>query len=394
MPFAVNEGARLYYRVDGRAEAPPLLMVSSLGSDHAMWDPVLAGLTRHFRVIRMDKRGHGASDVSPGEYSMKLLGEDALAVADAAGASRFLYMGLSIGGMIGMWLAANAGDRVERMVLSNTSAQVSPQTFDERITKIMLGGMASVTDMVMGRFFTDRYAARRTVHYETVRQTLLSIDPVGYAGCCAAIRDMELLTQLPRITAPTLVIGGSFDASTAPEQGQKIAQTLKNATYVELPTAHFAHSEQPGRFIDLAVRFLGGSVVSGDPADRRLPEEVRYELGLARRREVLGREYVDARVSGVDPFAAGFQDLITRYAWGDIWTRPVLDDRSRRLLVLAMMIALGRWEEFRLHVGKGLAAELDPAELEELLLLATVYCGMPSGNTAFFHATQVMDNRG
>lgn len=393
MPIALNAGTRLYYRVDGPADAPPLLMISSLGSDHAMWDPVLPALTRQFRVIRMDKRGHGGSEVVPGDYTMATLGADALAVADAAGASTFHYMGLSIGGMIGMWLAANAPERVRRVVLSNTAAQVDPKRFDERIATIMLSGMKAVADTVIGRFFTAPYAARRTVHFETVRQTFLSIDPVGYAGCCAAIRDMDLVPGLTRILAPTLVIGGTHDESTPAEQGRRIAQMVANGRYAELPTAHFGHSEQPGRFIDLVVPFLKGHDASDGPAGRRLTEAQRHEVGVARRKDVLGAAYVDGRLADSHPFTDGFQDLITRYGWGEIWTRPVLDDRTRRLLVLALTIGLGRWEEFRLHVDKGLAAELDVKELEELLLLATVYAGMPAGNTAFHHARQVLDAR-
>ena len=389
MPFIQRDGARIYWRVDGRADAPPLLLVNSLGTDHAMWSPVLAGLTRQFKVIRFDKRGHGASDAPAGNYTMDMLGKDALAVADVAGATRFCCAGVSIGGMIGMWLAAHAPDRIERIVLANTSAQVAKQGFDERITQVMLGGMASISDTVLSRFFTARYAARRTEHYETVKQTLLSLDATGYAGCCAAIRDMDLVPLLPRIVAPVLVISGTHDPSTPPDHGQRIAKALQNARYVELPTAHFSHSEQPARFVDLAVRFLRGEEVA-DVAGRRLTEAQRFDTGLARRKEVLGKAYVESRMAQSDPFTAGFQDLITRYAWGEIWTRPIFDDKTRRLLVLAMMVGLGRWEEFRLHVEKGLAAELDSAELEELLLAAAIYCGVPAANTAFHHAVELI----
>ena len=263
------------------------------------------------------------------------------------------------------------------------------QGFDERITQVMLGGMASISDTVLSRFFTARYAARRTEHYETVKQTLLSLDATGYAGCCAAIRDMDLVPLLPRIIAPALVISGTYDPSTPADHGQRIAKALQNARYVELPTAHFSHSEQPARFVDLAVRFLRGEEVA-DAAGRRLTEAQRFDTGLERRKDVLGKSYVESRMAQSDPFTAGFQDLITRYAWGELWTRPIFDDRTRRLLVLAMMVGLGRWEEFRLHVEKGLAAELDSAELEELLLAAAIYCGVPAANTAFHHAVELI----
>lgn len=390
MPFVHCDGARIYWRVDGRPENPPLLLVNSLGSDHAMWAPVLDGLVRAFRVIRMDTRGHGASDAPAGDYTLERLGRDALAVADAAGAARFHFAGVSLGGMTGMWIAAHAPERVDRLVLANTSATVDPTVYDARIAAIRRDGMAAVADAVLGRFFTPGYIARATPHYATVRETLLQTDPGGYTGCCAAIRDMALMPHLPSIRAATLVIAGSFDPATPPDHGHRIAQAIPGASIVELPTAHFSHSERPGRFVDLVVRFLQGSARPALPASRHTHDTLRHDAGLARRKEVLGPAYVEERLARAEPFTAGFQDLITRYAWGEIWTRPVLDDRTRRLLVLAQTLALGRWEEFRLHVAKGLAAELDEAELEELLLMSAIYCGVPCANTAFHHAQELL----
>ena len=394
MPFAVRDGVRIYYRIDGRSDAPPLLMVSSLGCDHGMWTPVMPALTQAFRVIRMDKRGHGASDVVHGDYTIEMLARDVLAVADAAGVPKFHYAGVSIGGMIGMWLAANASERVQRLLLANTSAQVAKGTFDERITQVLLGGMPAIAEGVMSRFFTPGYTARRTEHFETVRQTLLAIDPLGYAGCCAAIRDMELVPLLARIVAPTLVISGKHDPATPPQMGQQIALAIAGAGYVELPTAHFSHSGQPARFADLMVRFLHGETVTGaidEPALRRRSEKDRYDQGLQRRKQVLGTPYVEERLALNSAFTARFQDLVTRYAWGEIWTSPIFDDRTRRLLVLALCIGMARWEEFRLQVERGLASDLQAAELEELLLQAAIYCGVPAANTAFHHAHQLVE---
>lgn len=390
MPFVHCDDARIYWRVDGRPDAPPLVLVNSLGSDHAVWDPVMPVLTRFFRVIRLDKRGHGASDAPAGDYSIERLGRDVLAVADAAGAQRFHYAGLSIGGMIGMWLAASFPERLERVVLTNTSANVDPKGFGERIAAVRSGGMAAIADAVIPRWFTPAYLARQTEHCATVRQTLLLLDPAGYAGCCAAIRDMAIEPLLPAIRVPVLVIAGTHDPSTPPERGRAIAQAIPHARYLELPTAHFSHSEQPGRWADWVVRFLLGSDAPADRAARHLQEKRRFDEGLARRKAVLGAAYVEERMARREPFTAGFQDLITRYAWGELWTGPVLDDRTRRLLVLAQTIAAGRWEEFRLHVARGLDAELDPAELEELLLHSAVYCGVPAANTAFHHAAELL----
>jgi 3-oxoadipate enol-lactonase/4-carboxymuconolactone decarboxylase len=393
MPFAHSDGARIYWRLDGKPESPPLVLVNSLGTDHQLWAPVLSGLTRAFRVIRMDNRGHGASDAPAGPYSMEQLGRDVLAVADAAGLDKFHYAGVSIGGMIGLWIAQNAPHRLNRLVLANTSAYVDPAGFNARIDAVRAKGLAGIEDMVLARFFTETYRAKRTEHFETVRQTFLMLDPEGYNGCCAAIRDMSIAEGVPKIATPALVISGTYDQSTPAEHGQRLARELQNATYIELPTAHFSHSERPAHFLDAVVRFLQAEPVGAIAPRAASTDTERFEKGLARRKQVLGEAYVDARIAAITPVNAAFQDFITRYAWGELWTRPVFDDRTRRLLVLAMMCALGRWEEFRMHVTQGLQAELDPLEAQEVLHCVAIYCGVPAANTAFHHLSEVLNGR-
>jgi 3-oxoadipate enol-lactonase / 4-carboxymuconolactone decarboxylase len=382
MPFVRIDGARLYWRCDGSDNRPALLLGNSIGTDHVLWEPVLADLMRTFRVIRFDMRGHGASEAPAGEYSLERLARDALAVADAAGARRFHYAGISLGGMMGMWLGAHAPERIDRLVLSNTSPYFGPEGWAARIAAVSAGGMAAVADMVMGRFFTPEFVAAGGERYATARRTLLDVDPGGYAGCCAAIRDMDLRDALGRISAPTLVIGGARDQATPPEQGRALANAIPGAVYAELVAAHLPTLEVPAAFVDAVAGFLL------QPADGT--ERQRYDRGLARRKEVLGVAYVESRLRNRHPFTDEFQALITRYAWGEMWTRPVFDDRTRRLLVLAMMVALKSWEEFELHARAGLEHELSQTELKEMLMLAAIYCGVPAANTAFAHARKVI----
>lgn len=385
MPFAHSSGARLWWRADGHPGAPALVLGNSLGTDHALWDPVVARLADRFRVIRMDTRGHGASDAPVGDYTIDQLGRDVLAVADAAGATRFAYAGVSLGGMVGMWLGAHAADRVTHLVLCNTGARLAPTGWADRIARVQKDGMAGIVDMVMARFFTEGFVARRTPFFDTVRETFLRLDPVGYVGCCAAIRDMDQRPALARITAPTLVVVGDHDQATPRELGEAVAAGIAGARLIALPVAHIPHVEIPGRFVDEVVRFLG--------AIGPMHETGRFDAGLARRKEVLGAKYVEGRLAAADPFTAEFQDLITRYAWGEIWTRPVFDDRTRRLLTLGMMIAAGRWGEFELHVRQGLDAELTTTDLKELLLQSAIYCGVPAANTGFHHAVDILKAR-
>ncbi|HVL59635.1 MAG TPA: 3-oxoadipate enol-lactonase [Burkholderiaceae bacterium] len=383
MPFIERAQARLYWRSDGDPANPPLVLVNSLGSDHALWEPILPYLVRSFRVIRADKRGHGASSTSPGDYDIEMLAQDVLAVADAAGAQRFAYLGVSIGGMIGLWLGANAPQRIERMVLCNTAVRPgAPEVMAERVRKVRAEGMAAVADGVLARFFTQRFIERGSPHLHSVRSTLLSLDPQGYAACAAAVRDADLSALPPKVRVPTLVIVGSHDQSMPPALGRALAAGIDGAALIEIDCAHISHSEDPPRFIDAVWPFLTG------PAP--LSVQGRFDRGLARRKQVLGADYVEQRMASSDPFTHDFQQLITRYAWDEIWTRPVLDDRTRRLIVLAITVATGRWEEFRLHGRAGLQAELSPTELKELLIQCAIYAGVPAANTGFHHAVELL----
>ncbi|HET7097641.1 MAG TPA: 3-oxoadipate enol-lactonase [Casimicrobiaceae bacterium] len=382
MPFVIRDGARLYWRSDGDPASPPLLLGCSLGTEHALWAPAMSALTRRFRVLSFDWRGHGASEAPAGEYTIADLAGDTLAVADAAGARRFSYVGISLGGMIGMWLGIHASDRVEKLIVSNTSAKMSATAWSERIAKIRAGGIEAIVDAVLQRWFTQRYLARADASFASTRAAFLAVDPAGYIGCCAAIRDMDLTADLGSIRAPTLVITGTHDVATPKEMGAAIAAAITGAHCVELLSAHIPLPEATGVFAQAVLEFLNGA----QPATER----ERYSVGLSRRREVLGTSYVDARLKQITPFNAEFQDLITRYAWGEMWTRNVLDDRTRRLLVVAMLIAQSRWEEFEMHVSAGLAAELSESELKEVLLLAAIYCGVPAANTGFQRAGAIV----
>ncbi len=257
MPFIHREGARIYWRIDGRPDHPALLLLNSLGTDHALWDPVMPGLLRDFRVLRFDKPGHGASDARPGDYSIAQLGGDALAVLDAAGVARAHLAGVSIGGMIAMWVAANAPQRVDRLVLSNTSAKTAPEGFAERIRLVSAHGLSAVADTALGRFFTPAFVARGDPCYHSVRTTMLQVDPVGYVGCCAALRDMDLRPLLARIAAPTLVITCRDDASTPAAAGEAIAQAIPGACHRQFELAHIPFVEAPDAWVDAVRSFLG-----------------------------------------------------------------------------------------------------------------------------------------
>lgn len=382
MPFASVNNIRLFYRLEGKAGAPVLVLSHSIGTDLAMWEPQIADLLPHFQVLRYDTRGHGASDAPKGEYSIELLGRDVLGLADALGIQKFAFCGLSMGGAAGQWLALNASERLTSLVLANTSPQFGPRTnWETRIKSVREGGMAAIVDMVMPRFFSAETLARGDVYANSVKAVFLGTDPVGYTGCCAALRDVDNHTTLSKIRIPVLVIAGDKDISTPWEgHGEVLAREIPGARAVRLPATHLSNIERPRSFTMALLEFLLPAL-SGDP----------LETGLAARRAMLGDAHVDRAIASKNEFNRDFQDLITRYAWGTIWTRPGLDRRTRRLLVLAMMLALGRWEEFSLHVRAGLVHELEPCDLKEVLLQVAIYAGVPVANTGFHLASEEIE---
>ena len=382
MPFALSDGCRIYYRLEGDRAKPLLVLAHSLGTDHGMWDPQMSALLRYFCVLRLDLRGHGASDAPEGEYTIAQLARDVLTVA---GRERFAYCGLSLGGMIGQWLGVNAADRVQRLVLANTSPRMAdPAMFDQRRALVHDQGMKAIEEPVLQRFFSARTLASRNPTAESIRTVLVTTDPVGYGGCCAAIRDMDHRPLLPQIQCPVLVIASETDASTPWRgHGDVLAQNIPGAKAVLLPTAHLSNVEQPSSFTAAVLNFL-----------LPVPATDTLEAGLAVRRSVLGDTHVERATATATEFNRDFQEWITRYAWGAIWTRPGLDPRSRRLLVLAMTAARGNWEEFRLHVRTGLASELELVDLKEVLLQTAIYAGVPAANTGFHIAAEEAASRG
>jgi 3-oxoadipate enol-lactonase len=250
MPDAVaRDGTRIRYYIDGSDGAPALLRSNSLGTTHELWSPQIDALKKRFRVIRYDTRGHGASRVPSDSYSLDDLGYDALAVLDAAGATRAAVTGLSLGGITAMWLGIHASDRVGAIVLANTAPNFAPpQKWVDRITMVRDGGMEGIADMVMRNWFTPAFAARCPDQVEKHRAALLACAPDGYIGCVCVLRDADVRPDLARIAAPTLVIGGSGDIATPVHYHEYLVQHIPGARLVTLDAGHLSNVEQPDDF--------------------------------------------------------------------------------------------------------------------------------------------------
>ncbi|MGZ4591496.1 MAG: 3-oxoadipate enol-lactonase [Actinomycetes bacterium] len=254
--------AALRHDVHGPVDAPVLVLAPSVGAQPEMWDPQLDGFAQRFRVVRVAHRGHDASDVPPGPYSIADLGGDVLALLDSLGVDRFSWCGLSLGGMVGMWLAAQAPDRVDGLAVCCTSAHLPPaEGWLDRAAVVRSSGMAAVADAVVARWFTPRFAADRPDVVEWCRAMLLSVPAEGYAGCCEAIAAMDLRAGLRHITAPTLVLAGRDDPATPLPHAETIASLVPGARLVVIEdAAHLATVQQADRCTEVLTRHLTASL--------------------------------------------------------------------------------------------------------------------------------------
>lgn len=237
---------RLAYSLSGPAGAPVVVLGGSLGTTRDMWAPQVATLGGRYRLLAYDHRGHGASPAPPGPYRIEDLGSDVLALLDRLGLARVHYAGLSLGGMVGMWLASHAPGRVDRLALLCTAAYLPPaRGWLDRAATVRAGGMAAIADAVMARWFTPAYPAGHPGRLARLREQFLSCAPEGYAGCCEAIAALDLRAALPRISAPTLVVSGADDPAIPPAHGQSIAAAIPDARFESLAgAAHLASVER------------------------------------------------------------------------------------------------------------------------------------------------------
>lgn len=257
MQLTVSDGCTIAARFDGPEDAPVLVLSNSLGTHHAMWDEQMAALTKKFRVLRYDTRGHGASDAPPGAYSLDRLGRDVIDMLDLLDIEQAHFCGLSLGGMTGQWLAVHAPARFGRLVLANTSAYMGPPSgWQSRIESVWHSGMAPLAEAAIGRWFTPGFADAAPQAVAAIRAMLLQSSAQGYAGCCAAIRDMDLRPVAALNRVPTLVIAGAADPATSVADAQFLQQQAADARLAVLEAAHLSNVEQPEGFTAAVIDFL------------------------------------------------------------------------------------------------------------------------------------------
>ncbi|GGC84736.1 3-oxoadipate enol-lactonase [Chelatococcus reniformis] len=259
MSMIETAAGRFHVSSDGPHTAPALVMAHSVAAGLTMWEPQVAALAQHFRVIRYDARGHGGSVGPARPFGIDQLGRDALSLLDALHIDRAHWCGLSMGGMVGQWLLAHAGDRLARVALANTAAVAGqPDGLNERIRLVRQAGMTAVADATMARWFTPGFRAAHPAVVDRIRALVLATPPHGFTACSGALRDMDLRAAIAGARNPVLVIVGSQDPGTPPAAGRLIARRIAGARVVELDAAHLSNVEQADAFTRALLKFLLG----------------------------------------------------------------------------------------------------------------------------------------
>jgi 3-oxoadipate enol-lactonase / 4-carboxymuconolactone decarboxylase len=380
MPFIMANGVRLFYDITGSDDAPPVLFSNSLGTTLEMWDEVVCGLAPFYRCIRYDTRGHGRSEVIETETSIDGLAADAAGLLDALGITRAHVAGLSIGGMTAQALTVLHPAKVESLTLMATTAYSPPASlWEERAQTVMQHGTAVIAEATMERWFTPGFRASAPHRVGRARAALLETPRIGYAACCRAIRDMDLRDRIGAIEVPTLILAGAGDPATPPSMSEDIKSRIPGAElFVLSPAAHLLAIERAETVIAHLLAFLASR-----EGERKHPRGSSFAEGLANRKAVLGVEHVERSLEQAGSFAAPWQEFITSMAWSGVWGDPTLPWKTRSLVTLALMVALGREDEFKLHLQPALRNGVTVEELRALLVQTAIYAGVPAANNAF-----------
>ncbi|MGW3422717.1 bifunctional 3-oxoadipate enol-lactonase/4-carboxymuconolactone decarboxylase PcaDC [Streptomyces phaeochromogenes] len=368
----LSDGKSLHHRAEGPVTAPPLLLGPSLGTSTALWDKVAPELSVTHRVVRWDLPGHGDSPaglIGPGA-TVADLAALVLALADSLGLDRFSYAGVSLGGAVGLQLAVHHPERIDRLAVICSSAHFNgSKPWEERAALVRAEGLAGLAEGANSRWFTPGFTVPELVEDHR------TADPDAYAACCDALGAFDIRERLPEIGAPTLLVAGREDPATPPAHLREIADAVPGAALVEIPGAsHLAPAQCPEAVLTaLRAHFDGGA-----------------KRGMEVRRQVLGDTHVDRAQARQSEFTARFQDFISRYAWGEIWTDETLTRRERSMITLTALVAHGHYDELAMHVRAARRNGLTPEEIGAVLLQTAVYCGVPAANSAFAVAQRVL----
>ncbi len=379
MPLIAVNGVSLFYDLAGPEGAPVVVFSHSLGTSAEMWDAQARALAGRCRVLRYDTRGHGRSSTA-GPVTIRQLADDLAGLLDALSVTSAHVVGLSLGGMTAQALAIHYPAKVRSLVLMATDAYLPPEDgWQARAKTVREQGLGAIADAAMGRWFTDQAALKCPEKVAFARARFVSGDAEGYALCCEAIGAMDLRPQIMQIKQTCLVVAGRHDPVTTPDMCAALSAAIAGSTLQIVDGAsHLIAMEQPEAVNNLLLDWLErhGALLPALPRGA-------FEAGLANRKAVLGIDHVQRSLAQSGPFTMPWQDFITRNAWGEMWGDDTLPFKLRSCVTLAMMIALHREEEFKLHVKPAIKNGLTLEELRALLMHASIYAGVPASNAAF-----------
>lgn len=378
----------------GGDRARPLLVLGpSLGtSPRTLWTLVAERLAEDFHLVGWNLPGHDGAPVAE-PFSMAELAAGVLDLVDAVGAERgervpsFVYAGDSVGGCVGLQLLLDAPDRVAAAAVMCTGAAIGDGDFwADRAATVRASGTPAMVTVAAERWFAPGFVERHPERATPLLHVLQNAEAEGYAQACEALGAFDVRDRLPEIQAPVLAVAGSEDVATPPAFAQLIADGVQRGRVVVLDgVGHLAPIEAPDEVVELIRGLAAPQASPTSPTQAEV-----YDAGMTVRREVLGDAHVDRATAAITDFTEEFQEMITRYAWGTIWTRPGLDRRSRSLITLTALVARGHHEELAMHVRAAIRNGLTPDEIKELLLQSAIYCGVPDANTAFRIAQQAL----
>src|SRR5512133_850985 len=362
---------------------PLLLLGNSIGtSATALWSASAAFLGERFHVVAWDLPGHGRNTAPVSDScSMAELAAGVMAFAGRVlidrgePGGRLYYAGDSLGGAVGLQALLDAPDRIAAAVLLCTGAKIGDaEGWHERAARVRELGIAVVINQSVERWFAPGFLEREPEVASQLRDSLRAADAEAYALACEALADFDVRTRLREIVVPVLAVAGAEDFATPADLLAEIANGVQRGTLQVLDgVAHLAPAEAPQEVAKLIMAHF----------DAQGPLADRYAAGMRVRRAVLGDDHVDRAAAATTDFTRDFQQLITEYAWGTIWTRPGLDRRSRSMITLTALVARGHHEELAMHVRAARRNGLTVDEIKEVLLQTAIYCGVPDANTAF-----------
>lgn len=396
MNFATINGHTIHYQYLQTSTERTFVFVNSLGTDFRIWDEVVEILKPHGSILRFDKPGHGLSEIIDTPLTISDYVADVVGLLDALTIQKCVFVGLSIGGIIGQRFALMHPDRLEKLVLSNTAPQIGQADgWNDRIATVQQQGMAAITEGVLERWFPAPFQRAYPTQLAGYRRMIEQASPVGYTRACAAIRDEDLTDQITSIQAPTLCIGGTDDLATPPDIVQAMANAIPNARYELIDGAgHIPCAQMPESVAGLILDFVTGAgdatPVVGVPTDHSRESNL-YEQGMKTRRAVLGDAHVDRAEANKTDFDADFQRYITENAWGSIWSRPGLTKRERSLITIALLATLGHEEELKMHIRATQNTGASPDDVKETLLHTAIYAGVPVTNGALKLAKEIFE---